>query len=48
MSAEQATADALGARILSGIAWKAGSQVTLQVTRMAVALVLARLLAPQE
>ena len=32
----------------SGIAWKAASQVTLQVSRMVVALVLARLLAPHD
>jgi O-antigen/teichoic acid export membrane protein len=40
--------DSIGARVMSGIAWKAGSQVTLQVSRMAVALVLARLLAPHD
>ena len=40
--------DSIGARIRSGVAWKAGSQVTLQVSRMAVALVLARLLAPHD
>lgn len=38
----------LRARIQSGVAWKAGSQVTLQLTRMIVALVLARLLAPHD
>jgi O-antigen/teichoic acid export membrane protein len=36
----------LGARIRSGVAWKAASQLTLQLSRMAVALILARLLAP--
>jgi PST family polysaccharide transporter len=40
--------DGIGTRILSGVAWKAGSQVILQVTRMTVALVLARLLAPDQ
>lgn len=42
------SSDSLGARIRSGIAWKAGSQVTLQLARMVVALVLARMLAPHE
>jgi O-antigen/teichoic acid export membrane protein len=40
--------DGIGSRILSGVAWKAGSQVTLQVSRMVVALILARLLAPHD
>ena len=40
--------DSIGARVLNGIAWKAGSQVTLQFTRMIVALVLARLLTPED
>ena len=40
--------DSIGSRIRSGIAWKAGSQLTLQVSRMVVALVLARLLAPED
>jgi O-antigen/teichoic acid export membrane protein len=40
--------DALGSRIRSGLAWKAGSQILLQVSRMVVALVLARLLAPHD
>jgi PST family polysaccharide transporter len=38
----------IGARIRSGVAWKAASQLTLQLSRMAVALVLARLLAPDD
>lgn len=42
------TSDSLGSRILSGIAWKASSQVTLQLARIVVALVLARLLTPHE
>lgn len=42
------TVDSLGGRILRGVAWKASSQITLQVTRMAVALVLARILAPHD
>jgi O-antigen/teichoic acid export membrane protein len=40
--------DSIGSRIRSGVAWKAGSQLTLQVSRMVVALILARLLAPEE
>jgi O-antigen/teichoic acid export membrane protein len=40
--------DALGSRIRSGLAWKAGSQILLQASRMVVALVLARLLAPHD
>ena len=48
MTREPMRADSIGARVLSGIAWKAGSQVTLQITRMAVALVLARLLTPHD
>ena len=42
------SADAIGSRIRSGLAWKAGSQLTLQLSRMGVALVLARLLAPHD
>ena len=38
----------LGSRIRSGIAWKAASQITLQLTRIVVALVLARLLTPHD
>ena len=48
MTTEPSRADSIGARVLSGIAWKAGSQVTLQITRMVVALVLARLLTPHD
>ena len=40
--------DEVGSRILSGVAWKAGSQITLQISRMVVALMVARLLAPHE
>jgi polysaccharide transporter, PST family len=40
--------DGIGARIRSGLVWKAGSQVILQISRMAVALVLARMLAPHD
>ena len=40
--------DTIGAQIRSGVAWKAGSQVTLQISRMVVALVLARMLAPED
>ena len=38
----------LRARILSGIVWKAASQVTLELTRMVVALLLARTPAPHD
>jgi O-antigen/teichoic acid export membrane protein len=48
MTDERATSDTIGSRVLSGVAWKAGSQVTLQVSRMVVALVLARLLTPHD
>ena len=41
-------ADGIGSRIRVGLLWKAGSQITLQVSRMAVALVLARLLTPHD
>jgi O-antigen/teichoic acid export membrane protein len=44
----QAASDDLGSRIRSGLAWKAGSQFLLQISRMVVALVLARLLAPHD
>ncbi len=40
--------DSIGSRIRSGLAWKAGSQIMLQISRMVVALVLARLLAPHD
>jgi PST family polysaccharide transporter len=40
--------DSIGSRIRSGLAWKAGSQFVLQVSRMVVALVLARMLAPHD
>jgi O-antigen/teichoic acid export membrane protein len=40
--------DNLGARVQSGVAWKAISQVLLQVSRIIVALVVAHLLSPHE
>jgi O-antigen/teichoic acid export membrane protein len=40
--------DGMVGRILSGLAWKAGSQVMLQITRLVVALFLARMLAPDD
>src|SRR4051794_7959742 len=40
--------DTVGARIRSGVAWKAASQIILQLSRMAVALTLARLLSPHD
>jgi O-antigen/teichoic acid export membrane protein len=41
-------ADSMGSRIRIGLAWKAGSQIILQISRMVVALVLARMLAPHD
>ncbi len=38
----------IGSRIRSGLAWKAGSQITLQISRVVVALLLARLLTPHD
>jgi O-antigen/teichoic acid export membrane protein len=38
----------VASRIVSGVAWKAGSQITLQISRMVVALFVARVLAPEE
>ncbi len=40
--------DGIRSRVLRGLAWKAGSQVLLQISRFAVAIILARLLAPHE
>lgn len=40
--------DSISSRIRSGVAWKLGSQLILQVSRMAVALILARLLTPDD
>ena len=40
--------DTIGSRIRSGLAWKAGSQALLQISRMVVALILARLLTPHD
>jgi O-antigen/teichoic acid export membrane protein len=42
------TAPELRSRVLRGLAWKGASQVFLQLSRVAVALVLARLLAPHD
>jgi polysaccharide transporter, PST family len=41
-------ADQLRGRVLSGLAWKAGSQILLQGSRVVVALILARLLSPHD
>jgi O-antigen/teichoic acid export membrane protein len=38
----------LAARVVRGLAWSVGSQTTMQVSRLIVALVLARLLAPDD
>jgi O-antigen/teichoic acid export membrane protein len=48
VGAAEHVSDALGSRIRSGLAWKAGSQILLQASRVVVALVLARLLAPHD
>ena len=48
MTPVPARADSIGSRVLQGIAWKASSQVILQITRMVVALLLARLLTPHD
>jgi O-antigen/teichoic acid export membrane protein len=40
--------DGIASRIRSGVAWKAASQLVLQLSRMSVALILARLLAPED
>lgn len=48
MTVAAPTADGLRGRVLRGVAWKATSQVFLQATRMAVAIVLARLLSPHD
>jgi O-antigen/teichoic acid export membrane protein len=47
-NAEQTSSSTIASRILNGVAWKAGSQITLQISRMTVALILARLLAPHD
>jgi O-antigen/teichoic acid export membrane protein len=48
MSAGNATPTDLGSRILSGVAWKGASQIILQVSRMVVALIVARMVAPHD
>ena len=48
MTDELGASEPLESRIRSGVAWKATSQITLQVSRMVVALTLARLLAPED
>jgi O-antigen/teichoic acid export membrane protein len=40
--------DALRGRVVSGIAWKAASQIILQCSRLIVALILARMLTPHD
>ena len=45
---EQSPQTTAGSKIRSGLAWKAGSQVTLQISRIVVALLLARMLAPHD
>lgn len=41
-------ADALRSRVIAGLSWKVGSQITLQISRVVVAIMLARLLTPHE
>lgn len=41
-------ASVIGARVRAGVLWKGASQLVLQLSRVAVALVLARLLAPED
>ena len=48
ISAEAGSLDGMRSRILRGLAWKAGSQLILQCTRIIVALILARLLTPRD
>ena len=48
MTSGHTSFDTIASRIRRGVAWKAGSQISLQITRMVVALVLARLLAPHD
>jgi O-antigen/teichoic acid export membrane protein len=48
MSADAAAVHAIGTRAVRGLAWKAASQTVFQVTRIVVAIVLARLLAPHD
>jgi len=43
-----AFAAGLRAKILTGFAWKAGSEAALQISKIVVAIVLARLLTPQQ
>jgi O-antigen/teichoic acid export membrane protein len=45
---EHQVSDGIGSRIRSGLAWKAASQITVQISRIVVALLLARLLAPHD
>jgi O-antigen/teichoic acid export membrane protein len=42
------TADGMRPRVLRGVAWKAASQLFRQLARMAVAVILARLLTPED
>lgn len=48
MSTAAPTVEPLRARVLRGVGWKAASQVILQVSRLAVGIALARLLAPHD
>ena len=45
---DQGSPDSIASGIRGGIAWKAASQIALQISRMLVALVLARMLAPHD
>jgi O-antigen/teichoic acid export membrane protein len=48
MTVSAPAADGLRSRVLGGIAWKFVSQVVLQLSRLGVAIILARLLAPHD
>ncbi|MFP5365207.1 MAG: MOP flippase family protein [Thermoleophilia bacterium] len=47
-SAQPASADAMGDRVIGGFGWVGASQVAMQITRVVVALIVARLLTPEE
>ncbi len=48
MTAVAASADGIRSRVLRGIGWKVGSQVVLQLSRVVVGVILARLLTPSD
>lgn len=48
MATARPAPELLGARVRAGLGWKAASQTTIQVTRVATTILLARLLAPSD